>query len=82
MVKKIVQISIASKSNVFEYEQIIPLKVINNQNVVFNISTNIGQIKVPADVVSNSLKVENLSVNIGKVANEDLNNIKQLVGKT
>ena len=80
--EKIIQISVDTKTNVLEYEQVIPLKAVVDKNVVFDISTNIAQVKVPADIVSSSLKVENLSVNIGKISSEDLNDIKQLVGKS
>lgn len=79
--EKVIEISVETKGNVNEYEQVIPVKSVSGQNVIFNISTDIGQIKVPADVVSSGVKVENLSVAVGKISSDKLAEIKQTIGK-
>ncbi|BCS80169.1 S-layer homology domain-containing protein [Anaerocellum diazotrophicum] len=79
--EKVIEISVEAKGNVNEYEQVIPVKSVSGQNVVFNISTNVGQVKVPADVISSGVKVENLSVAVGKLTSDKLAEVKQTIGK-
>lgn len=80
--EKVIEISVETKGNINEYEQVIPIKSVSGQNVIFNISTDIGQIKVPADVVSSGVKVENLSVAVGKLSSNELDEVKQAIGKS
>lgn len=79
--EKTIEISVAAKEDVNEYEQIIPIKAVSGQNVVFNISTDIGQVKVPANIIQSGVKVENLSILIGKISENELVEAKQVVGK-